>query len=108
MYRFKNSQLEVFLVHPGGPFWNKKDEGAWSIPKGEYKEGEDPFEVAKREFKEETGYEADGDFISLSPLKQWVKSSSGSKALKGEDEDEKFDLLLFRLYHLRYRTGCPG
>jgi predicted NUDIX family NTP pyrophosphohydrolase len=70
LYRFKNSQLEVFLVHPGGPFWSKKDEGAWSIPKGEYEEGEDPFEVAKREFKEETGYEASGDFISLSPLKQ--------------------------------------
>lgn len=60
LYRFKDSQIEVFLVHPGGSFWSKKDEGAWSIPKGEYEEGEDPFEVAKREFKEETGYEANG------------------------------------------------
>jgi predicted NUDIX family NTP pyrophosphohydrolase len=70
LYRFRNSKLEVFLVHPGGPFWSKKDDGAWSIPKGEYKEDENPFEVAKREFKEETGYEVDGNFIPLLPIKQ--------------------------------------
>jgi predicted NUDIX family NTP pyrophosphohydrolase len=66
MYRFRGSMLEVFLVHPGGPFWSKKDAGAWSIPKGEYTVNEDPFEVAKREFKEETGYEAEGNFMPLS------------------------------------------
>lgn len=70
MYRFKNDKLEVFLVHPGGPYWAKKDIGAWSIPKGEYSEGEDPFAVAQREFHEETGYEAEGEFKQLSPLKQ--------------------------------------
>jgi predicted NUDIX family NTP pyrophosphohydrolase len=84
LYRFKDSQLEVFLVHPGGPFWSKKDEGAWSIPKGEYEEGEDPFEVAKREFKEETGYEASGDFISLSPLKQPSRKIIIAWALEGD------------------------
>jgi predicted NUDIX family NTP pyrophosphohydrolase len=70
MYRFQNSGLEVFLVHPGGPFWAKKDAGAWSIPKGEVGEGEDPLNAAKREFREETGFFVEGNFIALTPLKQ--------------------------------------
>ena len=70
MVRYRDSNLEVFLVHPGGPFWSKKDEGAWSIPKGEYTDEEDPLTAARREFKEETGSEAAGNFIPLSPLKQ--------------------------------------
>ncbi|HLY42577.1 MAG TPA: NUDIX domain-containing protein [Terracidiphilus sp.] len=57
LYRRKAGALEVFLVHPGGPFWMKKDLGAWSIPKGEYTFGEDPLAAAKREFLEETGFE---------------------------------------------------
>jgi predicted NUDIX family NTP pyrophosphohydrolase len=70
MYRFRNSQLEVLLVHPGGPFWQKKDLGSWSIPKGEYSEGEDSFETAKREFLEETGSAAGGEFTELGTLRQ--------------------------------------
>lgn len=70
MYRFRDTRLEVLLVHPGGPFWSKKDKGAWSIPKGEYTENEEPFGVAKREFKEETGYAAEGRFIELASVKQ--------------------------------------
>ena len=62
--------LEVLLVHPGGPFWAKKDEGAWSVPKGEYEEGEDPLAVARRELEEETGLASDGPFVALSPVKQ--------------------------------------
>lgn len=62
--------MEVFLVHPGGPFWKKKDEGAWSIPKGEYEEGEDPMDAAKREFREETGITPEGEFIGLDQIKQ--------------------------------------
>ena len=62
MYRCRNDRLEVFLVHPGGPYWVKKDDGAWSIPKGEYNEGEEPLEAARREFREETGITADGVF----------------------------------------------
>jgi predicted NUDIX family NTP pyrophosphohydrolase len=62
--------LEVFLVHPGGPFWAKKDEGAWSIPKGEFEPGEEPLAAAKREFTEETGFVAEGDFVPLTPRKQ--------------------------------------
>lgn len=62
--------MEVFLVHPGGPFWVKKDLGAWSIPKGELGEDEDPLEAAKREVEEETGLKVSGQFIELSPVKQ--------------------------------------
>lgn len=62
--------LEVFLVHPGGPFWAKKDDGAWSIPKGEFADIEDGLEAAKREFREETGFEVDGNFEALEPIKQ--------------------------------------
>ena len=70
MYRRGPGELEVLLVHPGGPFWAKKDIGSWSIPKGEYASEEDPFHVAKREFHEETGFQAAGEFIPLTPLKQ--------------------------------------
>ena len=58
LYREGNNGLEVFLVHPGGPFWAKKDEGSWSIPKGEYEEGDDVWAAARREFREETGFDA--------------------------------------------------
>jgi predicted NUDIX family NTP pyrophosphohydrolase len=70
MYRFLDRNLEVLLVHMGGPHWAKKDLGAWSIPKGEYEPGEGPFEAAKREFLEETGFAAVGEFIRLKDLKQ--------------------------------------
>jgi predicted NUDIX family NTP pyrophosphohydrolase len=70
LFRRISSHLEVMLVHPGGPFWAKKDEGAWSIPKGEFEAGEDPLEVARREFEEETGLAVKGDFLPLSVLRQ--------------------------------------
>jgi predicted NUDIX family NTP pyrophosphohydrolase len=70
MYRLRNSTLEVFLVHPGGPYWAKKDLGAWSIPKGEFEAGEDRLDAAKREFQEETGFLPEGNFIALNPIKQ--------------------------------------
>ena len=69
LYRYREA-LEVFLVHPGGPFWAAKDEGAWSIPKGEFEPGEAPLAAAQREFTEETGFVAAGDFLPLTPLKQ--------------------------------------
>jgi predicted NUDIX family NTP pyrophosphohydrolase len=70
LYRRRRGVLEVFLVHPGGPFWAGKDGGAWSIPKGEYAPGEDPLAAANREFQEETGCAAAGEFLPLTPLKQ--------------------------------------
>ena len=72
IYRRQNNELEVFLVHPGGPFWKNKDEGAWSIPKGEFADDENPLEVANREFHEETGLtlNAASAFIPLQPVKQ--------------------------------------
>jgi predicted NUDIX family NTP pyrophosphohydrolase len=75
-YRFTKTALQVFLVHPGGPFWKNKNEGAWSIPKGELNEREDILLAAQREFTEETGIKLSGDFTPLQPVKQrsgkWV------------------------------------
>ncbi|HQL91610.1 MAG TPA: NUDIX domain-containing protein [Syntrophales bacterium] len=70
LYRVHEGALEVFLVHPGGPFWAKKDLGAWSIPKGEIEEGEDLLEAARREFAEETGFRPEGVFRELAPVRQ--------------------------------------
>jgi len=70
LYRQKQRGLEVFLVHPGGPFWAKKDLGAWSIPKGEHSADEAPLAAARREFEEETGAKIDGDFIDLGTIRQ--------------------------------------
>ena len=70
LYRNINSVLEVFLVHPGGPFFKNKDEGSWSIPKGEFLDNEEALTAAKREFEEETGQVIDGDFVSLGSIKQ--------------------------------------
>lgn len=69
LYRRRNG-LEVLLVHPGGPLWARKDEGAWSIPKGEIDAGEDPLLAARREFEEETGVPVSGDFVPLTPVRQ--------------------------------------
>jgi predicted NUDIX family NTP pyrophosphohydrolase len=67
LFRGAHGAVEVLLVHPGGPFWTKKDEGAWSIPKGEFSDDEDPFQAAVREFKEEMGEGVTGDVIGLEP-----------------------------------------
>lgn len=70
LYRTSNNGLEVFLVHPGGPFWKNKDAGSWSIPKGEFGDNEKPLDAAIREMKEETGITLNGEFIKLTPIKQ--------------------------------------
>ena len=70
LYRVVGGGIEVLIGHPGGPFWAKKDNGAWSIPKGEYVEGEDALAVAKREFEEETGARPQGDFLPLGDVVQ--------------------------------------
>ena len=84
MFRYADAELEVLLVHPGGPFWAKKDEGAWSIPKGEYEEHEAPFEVARREFQEETGFKAIANtFIQLDPIRQPSRKLISAWAFEG-------------------------
>ena len=70
VHRTRNGMLEVFLVHPGGPLWRNKDAGAWSIPKGEFVDGEDALAAACREFEEETGARIEGSFVALAPIRQ--------------------------------------
>jgi len=70
MYRRSNAGLEIFLVRPGGPYWEKKDKFVWAIPKGEYEPGEDPLSAAQREFTEETGFTASGPFLPLGEITQ--------------------------------------
>ena len=70
MFRLRDGSRQVLLVHPGGPFFRNKDAGAWSIPKGEIGEGEEPLQAAQREFLEETGFPIGGEFRPLEPLKQ--------------------------------------
>jgi len=95
LYRKTNNMLQVFLVHPGGPFFKNKDAGAWSIPKGEFLDGENPLAAAKREFREETGQSIDGDFIELKP----VYLKSGKKvyawAVEGDIDHELIESNLF-------------
>jgi predicted NUDIX family NTP pyrophosphohydrolase len=84
LYREQKDGLEVFLVHPGGPFWAKKDLGSWSIPKGEF-DGEDALTAAKREFSEETGLPAlQGKYIPLTPIKQKGGKTVHAWAVEGE------------------------
>lgn len=88
MYR-RNDDLEVFLVHPGGPFWAHKDAGAWSIPKGQYEEGEPALDAARREFTEETGFAAEGDFLDLGVVKQPSGKLVSVWAFEGDCEPRK-------------------
>jgi predicted NUDIX family NTP pyrophosphohydrolase len=85
LFREVAERLEVLLVHPGGPFWAKKDDGAWSIPKGEFEGDEDPLAAARREFEEETGFAAVvGDPIPLAPLRQPSGKIVHAWALRGD------------------------
>lgn len=84
LFRFNNAALEVLLVHPGGPYWVDKDAGAWSIPKGEYSEGEDALTAAKREFAEETGVKVEGEFLPLGDVKQAGGKIVQAWALEGD------------------------
>lgn len=89
MFRKKGGELQVFLVHPGGPFWAAKDAGAWTVPKGEYVEGEEALDAAKREFTEETGFAARGEFIDLGSVRQTSGKIVNAWAFEGDCEPEK-------------------
>ena len=86
LYRRTAGGIEVLLVHPGGPFWARKDDGAWSIPKGEFEDGENPLDAAKREFEEETGTYPIGEFEPLQPVRQ-----SGGKVIYAWAVQGSFD-----------------
>lgn len=84
LYRTGRDGVEVLLVHPGGPFWARKEEGAWSIPKGEFGEDEAPLEAARREFEEETGVRPEGDALELSPIRQAGGKMVHAWAVRGD------------------------
>ncbi len=91
MFRRADESAEVLLVHPGGPFWARKDDGAWSIPKGLFEDGEDALAAAQREFEEETGLSPEGAFIELGVFKQPSGKRISAWAFEGA-----FDLASFK------------
>ena len=98
LFRGRGAQLRLLLVHPGGPFWAKKDLGAWSIPKGEYEEGQDPLAVARREFEEELGEPAPaGDAIELGELVQPSRKRIVAFAIEGDFDPSRLKSNLFEL-----------
>jgi predicted NUDIX family NTP pyrophosphohydrolase len=84
MYRVRDRRVEVFLVHPGGPFWENKDKGAWTIPKGQVDDNEEPLDAAKREFQEETSFVPSGEFISLGTIRQLSGKLVDAWAFEGD------------------------
>jgi predicted NUDIX family NTP pyrophosphohydrolase len=84
LYRRRGGAVEVLLVHPGGPFWARKDEGVWSIPKGEYAADEDPLAAARREFAEETGTHIDGEAVALGSFRQSTAKTVDAWAIEGD------------------------
>lgn len=97
MYRKGKNGIEVFLAHPGGPFFKKKDAGAWSIPKGEIGEGEDPLGAAKREFEEETGCRPEGPLLPLTPVEQKSGKIVLSWAVEGDCDADSITSNTFSL-----------
>ena len=88
-YRRREPGVEVFLVHPGGPFWARKDAGAWSIPKGEFGPEESPLDAARREFTEETGVVATGSFTPLGTIRQAGGKTIHAFAVSTDFDEEK-------------------
>ena len=97
LYRFVSGKIEFMLVHPGGPFWKNKDEGSWTIPKGEVEENEELMQAAKREFEEETGFNCDGKLLELSPRKQKSGKWVYAWALEKDIDIEKIKSNSFQL-----------
>ena len=97
LFRRHAGRLQVMLVHPGGPYWENRDAGAWSIPKGLFEENEAPLDAARREFTEETGFVAEGDFIELGELVQPSKKVIHAWALESELDITRIKSNTFRL-----------
>ena len=88
MYRIREGELQVFLVHPGGPYWSKKNEGSWTLPKGEYESDEDPLSAAIREFREETGFTVSEPFVELGSVQQKSGKLVAAWAFEGDCDPE--------------------
>jgi predicted NUDIX family NTP pyrophosphohydrolase len=97
MFRRRPGTMEVLLVHMGGPFWAKKDDGAWSIPKGLLEEDEDALAAARREFQEETGHAPDGEFIELGVFRQPGGKQVSAWAIEGEFDLSQFKSNMFAM-----------
>ena len=91
VYRIRQSAIEVLLVHPGGPFWARRDAGAWSIPKGEYLDDEDAQAAARREFTEETGWTIDGELRPLGDIRQKAGKTVTAFAAEGDFDPATLD-----------------
>jgi Predicted NTP pyrophosphohydrolase len=97
VYRKIKEEYEILLVHPGGPFWARKDMNSWSIPKGEFEDDEEPIDAAKREFEEETGFKIKGKFIELPPVKQPGGKLIYSWAVEADIDNSKVKSNLFKM-----------
>jgi predicted NUDIX family NTP pyrophosphohydrolase len=97
LYRSSDPETEVLLVHPGGPFWKNKDDGAWTIPKGEFEESEEPLAAAIREFEEETGFAIQGEFKSLDPIQQKAGKVVYAWAIEGDIDAAKVKSNFFEM-----------
>ncbi len=97
MYRRRNGALEILLVHPGGPFWARKDKGAWFLPKGEVENGEELFAAAKREFQEETGLPPKGPFVELGNVRQKSGKTVTAWAFEGDCDPAAIHSNMFTL-----------
>jgi predicted NUDIX family NTP pyrophosphohydrolase len=89
LYRRRNHEVEVFLAHPGGPFWMNKDDGAWTLPKGEFEPDEEALAAARREFQEETGFAPDGEFLDLGTVTQGSGKIVSAWAIEGDFDPAK-------------------
>ncbi len=104
LYRISHNKPEIFLVHPGGPYFKGKDAGAWSIPKGEYTAEENPLTAARREFEEETGQQINGSFIALQAIKQKGGKMVQAWAVEGNINAENIVSNSFRMEY-PYKSG---
>ena len=97
LYRFRDGELEFLLAHPGGPFWKDRDAGAWTIPKGEINEGENPLAAARREFEEEVGLKPEGEFMELTPIQQKGGKIVRAWAVEGDGDTTNIKSNLFEM-----------
>jgi predicted NUDIX family NTP pyrophosphohydrolase len=97
MYRCRDMSIEILLLHPGGPFWSMKDEGAWTIPKGEIEGGEEPLDAAKREFEEETGLRPEGVFYPLRPVQLKSRKIVHAWAFEGDWDPTGIESMTFTI-----------